>query len=38
MISKMTGFINFLNPLLAGLRVFLKPFQIDERWCFDDYS
>ncbi|SFV88357.1 UPF0246 protein YaaA [hydrothermal vent metagenome] len=38
MISKMTDFINFLNPLLAGLRVFLKPFQIDERGCFDDYS
>jgi len=29
---------NFLNPLLAGLRVFLKSFQIDKRWRFDDYS
>ncbi|SFV87119.1 hypothetical protein MNB_SUP05-SYMBIONT-4-1123 [hydrothermal vent metagenome] len=37
MISKMTDFINF-RIFLAGLRVFLKSFQIDERWRFDDYS
>jgi len=30
--------VNFLNPLLAGLRVFLQSFQIDERWRFNDYS
>jgi hypothetical protein len=23
---------------LRGLRVFLKNFQVDERWCFYDYS
>ncbi|SMN12136.1 hypothetical protein SPBRAN_347 [uncultured Candidatus Thioglobus sp.] len=41
MIDKMTDFSNLdilLNPVPAGLRQVLINYQVDERWCFDDYS
>ncbi|CAB5498674.1 hypothetical protein THERMOT_906 [Bathymodiolus thermophilus thioautotrophic gill symbiont] len=38
MISKIHPLGNFLNLVLAGLRLGLKNYQVEGKWILDDYS